>query len=93
MSNLQYGTLRYILNHAVDVQDLRVYNLTTLGSLVARGWVERSGNRIRATESGVDAYMAYHRSSPNYRQHEGEISERVRGLLHLSALQMIQKAG
>lgn len=93
MSNLQFGTLKYLLEHAVTMDELRLYNLTTLGSLIVRGWVERSGSRIRATEAGVAAYMAYHRGTPNYRQHEAELSDRVRGLLHMSRLQAVAKAG
>ena len=57
-----------------------------------RGWVERSGTVVRVTEAGVEAYMAYHHSSPNYRQHDAEISERVRGLLHISALRVMKSA-
>lgn len=92
MSNLQYGTLRYLMNHQVPVEDLRIYNLTTLGSLIERGWVVRNGGHVGVTEQGVEACMAYHRAQPNYRQHDAEISDRVRGLLHLSRLQAVAKA-
>src|SRR5262249_7851626 len=55
MSNLQYGTLRYLIHHEVDVEDLGIYNLSTLGSLIQRGWVERTGSRLSVTVPGMEA--------------------------------------
>jgi hypothetical protein len=92
MSKLQYGTLRFLVHHQVDVEHLGTYNLTTLGSLIVRGWVHRNGTRITVTKTGEEAYMDYHRAGPNYKLHAGELSERVRGLLHVSQLRMVKAA-
>ena len=92
MSNLQFGTLRYLIHHDVEIAHLGIYNLTTLGSLIVHGWVERRGNLIGATQAGEEAYAAYHRASPNYRQHKGELSERVRLMLHINQLRMVKAA-
>lgn len=90
MSKLQYGTLRFLVHHQVEVEHLMVYNLTTLGSLIERGYVQRSGNYVTVTKAGEEAYMSYHRAGPNYRLHAGELSDRVRGLLHISALRAVK---
>lgn len=92
MSNLQYRTLRYFIHNDVQVDHLGIYNLSTLGSLVQRGWLERNGNLIRCTERGHEAYRAYHSGGPNYRQHEGDLSDRVRLMLHISALRVMKAA-
>lgn len=91
MSNLQFGTLRYIRNHDVSIEDLNGYNLTTFGSLAKRGWVTRKGHRVFLTRQGEEAFDAYHFASCNYRQHAGEISDRVRTLLHIGQLRMIRR--
>lgn len=93
MTNLQYGTLKFLLAHEVNVEHLRVYNLTTLGSLIQRGYIQRQGTRISVTESGTQAYQLYHTAGPNYRKREGELSERVRLMLHIRALHVMRKAG
>ena len=92
MTNLQYGTLRYLVGHSVSMDDIRMYNLTTLGSLIQHGWVERRGNQITATQEGVEAFELYHRGGPNYRQHEADLSERVRLMLHIRTLNVIKAA-
>lgn len=86
MTNLQYGTLKYLINHEVSIEDLRIYNLTTLGSLLQRGYLQRQGTKLAVTEKGIEAYQLYHTGGPNYRQREGELSERVRLMLHLRML-------
>lgn len=88
MSNLQLGTLVYIIKHDVLVEDLRLYNLGTIGSLLVRGWIKRNGQRIDATKEGVDAAEMYLKAGPNIKQHESDISDRVRMFLHLRAMQM-----
>lgn len=90
MSNLQFGTLRYIHQHQVSIEDLNGYNLSTFGSLAKRGWVTRKGHRILCTKKGEEAFQQYHYASCNYRQHAGEISERVRLLLHIGQLRSMK---
>lgn len=84
MTSRQYGTLRYFVDHETTVDGLGKFNLTTLGSLIHRGWVQRKDSRIVITDKGVEAWQMYHRSGPVYREHEGPVSERVRLMLHLS---------
>lgn len=90
MSNLQFGTLRYIHNHDVSLEDLNGYNLSTFGSLAKRGWVTRKGHRIICTRKGEEAFAQYHHAECNYRQHAGEISERVRLLLRIGQLRAMR---
>lgn len=92
MTNLQFGTLRYIRDHEVSVDELRSYNLVTFGSLLRRGWVTRKGQRIMCTREGEDAYALYHYSTCNYRSHAGELTDRVRLLLHISDLRMVKSS-
>lgn len=86
MTNLQYGTLRYLIKHNVSMDDLRLYNLSTLGSLLQRKYLERRGDELTVTKEGMEAYLLYHTGGPNYRQHEGELSDRVRLMLHMRSL-------
>lgn len=93
MSNLQLGTLKYIINHEVTVEDLDTLSMTTFGSLLVHGWITREGNKIVPTKNGHLAYDAYRLAGANFKQHPGEISDRVRTLLHISQLQTVKKAG
>ena len=92
MSNLQLGTLKYICTHVVTIEDVRLFNMTTLGSLFVRQWVERTGNQLKATKAGYAAFELYKAPQPNYRQSEGEISDRVRTMMHISKLEALKKA-
>jgi len=92
MSSLQFGTLKYLIAHEITVEHLGIYNLTTLGSLIQRGWVERQGSKIAVTKDGQEAYDSYSRGGPNYRLKEGELSERVRLMLHINKLRTMPKA-
>ena len=93
MSNLQLGTLKYIINHEVTVDDAQTLNMNTLGSLLVRGWITRDGNRLEATKPGHVAYDAYRLAGANFRQNPFDISDRVRGLLKISEIRQIKKAG
>ena len=92
MSSLQYGTLKYISNHEVTVDDAQGLNMGTFGSLITHGWVTREGNRLEVTKPGHLALDAYRLAGANFRQVEAPISDRVRGLLHLSELRAVKKA-
>jgi hypothetical protein len=92
MSNLQFGTLRYFVRNAGAVDTLGAYNMGTLGSLIQRGYLERRGGVITATKLGQEAYESYHNSQPNYRQRAGELSDRVRLLLHIRELRAVKEA-
>ena len=92
MSNLQLGTLKYLINHEVTVDDIRLLNMNTFGSLVKRGWVEREGKRIMPTKPGHLAYDAYRLAGANFRQQENDPSERVRALLRMTDLSVVRKA-
>lgn len=92
MSNLQFGTLRWIHNHEVLLEDLNGYNLSTFGSLAKRGWVTRKGHRIVCTRKGEEAFAQYYHAECNLRQHAGEISERVRLLLRIGQLRTMKMA-
>jgi hypothetical protein len=93
MSNLQWGTLKYILTHEIAVDDLKTMSLTTVGSLLVRKWITRDGSKIIGTKAGNEAYDAYRLAGPNYKQHPGELSDRVANLLHISALRQLKKVG
>lgn len=93
MSNLQYGTLKYIITHDVQVEHLRVINQMTLGSLLVRGWIERSGTKIQATKNGIKAYDMYRLADVNMRKREADLSDRVGVLLHIRSLSVMKKVG
>lgn len=86
MTSRQYGTLKYFLDHEHDIEHVGVFNLTTLSSLVQRGWVQRKGKSLIVTSEGIEAWQLYHRASPVYREREGPVTERVAVMLHISAL-------
>ena len=83
MSHLQFGTLKYVINHEISIQYARILNMGTLGSLVRRGWINRVGDKIEATRAGLEAYGEYQHGTANYRKQEAEISERVALMLKL----------
>ena len=91
MSSLQYGTLKYIIDHEVTVGDAQMINMSTLGSLAQRGWVARDGNRIVPTKVGHLASDSYRLAKANFRQNEADISDRVRGLLKISEMRIVKK--
>ena len=90
MTAHQYGTLKYVVNNVVTVSELGHYSMSTLGSLVQRGWVKRDGNKIEPTQDGMDAYYNYFKATSNYRKVDKEISERVRLMLHINKLVAIK---
>ena len=92
MSNLQFGTLKFIATHDVTVDDIPQFNLTTLGSILVHGWVNRIGKKLDLTKAGSLALELYTHAGPNYRQHPTDISDRVRFLLHMRSLQMAARA-
>ena len=55
MTRFQYRTMRELLKKDLSIDDIRAYNLTTLGSMIHNGWVERRGTRIVVTNAGSDA--------------------------------------
>lgn len=86
MTSRQYGTLKYFLDHDHELEHLGVFNLTTLGSLIKRGWLQKKGDRIVRTSKGVEAWQMYHQASAVYREREGPLTDRVRLMLHINAL-------
>ena len=87
-----YCDLRYVISHVVTVDDLRTFHGTTLGSLLKRKLVVRDGNRLVATDKGREAAKEYSAGAPNYRQHEAELSETVRALLHIRGMNAMKAA-
>ena len=83
MSPLQFGTLKYIRNHDVQVDHVRMLSQMTVGSLLYRGYIQRSGSRITTTKKGDEAFDSYARSDANFRKKDGDISDRVRLMLNL----------
>ena len=92
MSNLQFGTLRYILRYDVHVEHVRLLHAATFGSLLQNGWIERSGTHIRLTKLGMDEYEKYNSAQASMRKYEAEITERVRLMLHISNLATMKRA-
>ena len=92
MSNLQLGTLKYIINHEVTVDDAQTLNMNTFGSLLVRGWVERDGGKIVATKPGHVAYDQYRLAGANFRQNAFDVSDRVRNLLRIGEMRVVKKA-
>lgn len=86
MSQFQYRTLRYLIGHNATIEELRSFNLTTLGSLLQRGWVKRDGDTVTVTKQGAEAYDSYRLGGPNFKKHEGDLSDRVRLMLHMRAM-------
>lgn len=91
MTSRQYGTLKYFLDHDHDLEHLGVFNLTTLGSLIHRGWVQKKGDRMVASNKGIEAWKLYHDASPVYRENEGPLTERVAVMLHINALRALKR--
>ena len=84
MTHYQFGTMKHFINHdKQDIDKLGQFNLTTLGSLIKRGWLARSGFIISVTEEGLKAFEEYKYASANYRKVDTGLSDRVRDMLHL----------
>ena len=87
MSHRQFGTLRYIDNHDISIEYVKMLNLSTFGSLWTRKWITKTGsNKIVLTRNGKQALDQYSRALPSYRKTSGEITERVRLMLHIHQL-------
>lgn len=83
MSHYQFATLKYLRNHDVHIDYVRSLHMGTIGSLLYRGWIQRSGGKVTLTDAGNEAFERYSNSGPNHRKQEGEISERVALMLSL----------
>lgn len=85
MTKFQYGTVKWLLKNTVTVEDSDIMSMTTYGSLLVRGWVERSGTFLIVTEAGIKAYEDYHFATGNFRKSGGVtgLSSRVAAMLHL----------
>lgn len=87
MSHRQYGTLKYIRHYDIQTDIVRQFNLTTLGSLLQRGWIQRSGTRVTLTAEGEKAFESYRNATVNLRKNgSAEVSERVSLMLNLHSL-------
>jgi hypothetical protein len=90
MSPLQYGTLKYIANHEVNIEYLHLIHQGTLGSLLVRGWIVRHGNMLVLTETGEHVLSGYNLAKPKYRTNENqELSPRVKEFLSIRRLKSI----
>lgn len=85
MSARQFGMLRFISSHNVFIDHVRLFSMTTFGSLCSHGWVERHGNAVGVTRLGAEALLDYERAKPTYRKQEGDISDRVALMLNLKS--------
>ena len=83
MSSFQYGTLKYISTHDINVEYVRMFNQTTFGSLWQHGWVIRVHKKIVLTKEGERALELYSKALPNYRKHLSSLSPRVAIMLEL----------
>lgn len=83
MSYRQFGTLKYIRSYDVHTEHIRMFNMSTLGSLLVRGWIVRNGTRLTLTKEGEDAFDSYNRATVNLRKNENDVSERVSLMLNL----------
>lgn len=92
MSHRQYGTLKYIRSYEVHTDYVGQMNLTTLGSLLQRGWIVRNGTRVALTEQGEQVFEQYNKARVNLRKNAGEVSERVSRMLNLKSLHVIKRS-
>lgn len=93
MSHLMFGTLKFIREHDVHTEHVKLYHMGTIGSLLKRGYIARNGTRVILTDKGEQAFDSYYRAGVNYRKTEGEISERVSLMLNLRyAISISKKA-
>ena len=93
MTHHQLVTLKLIHDHQTSLVKAKKLNMDTLGSLVRRGWIENTKGILLITQSGFDAMQCYTRPRANYRQHPGELTERVAGLLLVHRIHALPKAG
>lgn len=88
LSRHQYGTLKFIHEHNVTLSYLGRAHANTLGSLAYHGWIRRVGTGesalIMLTARGEEELQSYVLGGMNERQKAGELTERVRRLLHVS---------
>lgn len=82
----QYGTLKYVMNHPVTVENAGELSMVTFGSLIQRGWVARIGNKLELTKEGLEAYELYNKAQANFRKVDTGLTEHVRTMLHISKL-------
>lgn len=83
MTYRQFGTLRYIDKHDINLDYVRMFNLTTFGSLLHKGWAQKSGTKITLTKSGLAALEQYNKATVVTRKHAGDVSARVALMLNL----------
>lgn len=86
MSHRQFGTLKYIQSYDVHLDYVTQMNLTTLGSLLQRGYVTRNGTRVSLTDKGEKAFEEYSKATVSLRKSTGTISDRVARMLSLRSL-------
>lgn len=87
----QYGTLKYILSHDVQVTNAGSLSMVTFGSLVKRGWIQRVGTKLELTDAGYAAYGDYHNAKANFRKYDTGLTEHVRTMLHVSKLSIMKE--
>lgn len=92
MTSRQYGTLKHIFYKGLTVEQLSEVSMVTFGSMAKRGWVFAKDGKIVVTEEGLKEYREYHDAKCNFTIHEHQISERVRGLLHLGKLKLLKRS-
>ena len=83
LSPLQFGTLKYLRSHDVQVEHIRSLSQTTVGSLLVRGYIQRSGTLVVPTKKGYEAFDEYNRAEANFRKSDSDISDRVSLMLNL----------
>lgn len=93
MTHHQLGTLKLIYSSPVGMHQAGGLNMNTLGSLIKRGWIERSRSILLITPAGYEAMQEYAKAKANLRKTPGELTERVAGLLLVHKVVTMRKAG
>jgi hypothetical protein len=93
MTAHQYGTLKYIYSNNIFLsKEAKSLHMGTIGSLIKRGWIYHSSGLLKLTEAGLEEYDRYRKPQANFRQHEYEISDYIKSLLHINQLISKRKA-
>ena len=83
MTNHQYIFMKKVVRSTVTTTHLTEISNVTVGSCVVRGWIYIRDNTVLPTDAGFEAFNAYDKGGLNLRKHVGDVTDRVKNLLHI----------
>lgn len=93
LSPRQIGTLKYLSDYHVSIDDCRALHAITLWSLLHGEYaVTNNSNKLILTKKGEEELRNYTHAKPSFRETEAELTARCRRLLNVVQLRMRKTA-